>query len=56
MLSIFLHQNLHTLDVPSYFLSFFEAPHQNALFEQAWRIVVSEVNAHWYDWLKVVNV
>ncbi len=30
--------------------------HQNALIEYAWRIVDSEVNAHCYDWLKVVHV
>ncbi len=50
MLSRFLHKKKHNLEVISYFLSCFDP----APFEQAWRIVDSEVNSHCYDWLTVV--
>ncbi len=49
MLSRFLHQKHHNLEVIGCFLSCFDPPHQNTLFEEPCRIVDFEVNAHCYD-------
>ncbi len=56
VIKFFYIKKHYNLEIIGYFLSCFDPPHQNALFEYAWRIVDSEVNAHGYDWQTVVNV
>ncbi len=52
-IKIKIYQNL---EVMGYFLSCFDPPHRNTLFELVWRIEDLEVNTHCYDWLTLVYV
>ncbi len=53
---IFLHEKTTSFKSNRLFSVLFWLSHQNALFEEDWRIVDSEVNAHCCDWLTLVYV